>query len=284
MPRFRIAKQVGPNSYRAISGYSEGYLDNTGLTLLEHYNTPERVDKLLDLGNIHCLGKNLDWPEGTTFAEKQKDKNGTMAFGRDFEVANMEAETLTFNKLDSQTSLYEYVYIFTNANQWAYFKGGMSKQGLQDLRDSVSRLLEAPPPEYITPRRQDVTEVFAYKYRKDQTGAQISESNYRINTYLIGKGYEKSGEVSVSAPMSECGEEYESMLSYCRHRGIPRIVVENLEALDGDTSTVVGILENLCKQGFTVEVIETGAVYDKSCLAAQGQSIEEFQGCMQCQM
>ncbi len=150
MTRFLIAKQVGPDAYRTIAGLCDGYLEHTGAILLEHYATPERVDQLLNLGDIHYLGKNLDWPEGTTFEEKQNDPDGTLAFARDFGDVDVAAEVLTLQELDSPKIRNDYVYIFTGANQWAYFKGGMSQQGLLDLRDSLDRLRTAPASKVVS--------------------------------------------------------------------------------------------------------------------------------------
>ncbi len=150
MTRFLIAKQVGPDAYRTIAGLCDGYLEHTGAILLEHYATPERVNQLLDLGDIHYLGKNLDWPEGTTFEEKQNDPDGTLAFARDFGDVDVAAEVLTLQELDSPKIRNDYVYIFTDANQWAYFKGGMSEQGLLDLRGSLDRLRTAPAPKVVS--------------------------------------------------------------------------------------------------------------------------------------
>lgn len=130
MTRFLIAKQVGPDAYRTIAGLCDGYLEYTGTILLEHYNTPEKVDKLLDLGDIHYLGKELDWPAGTTLAEKLDSKNGTIAFARDHGDTAVAADMLTLRDLDDPRCWNDYIYIFTEANQWAYFKGGNQRNGL----------------------------------------------------------------------------------------------------------------------------------------------------------
>lgn len=150
MTRFLIAKQVGPDAYRTIAGLCDGYLEYTGAILLEHYNTPEKVDKLLDLGDIHYLGKELDWPAGTTLAEKLDSKNGTIAFARDHGDTAVSADMLTLRDLDDPRCWNDYIYIFTEANKWAYFKGGMSEHGLLDLRDSVAQLPATPPPKVVS--------------------------------------------------------------------------------------------------------------------------------------
>lgn len=137
MTRFLIAKQVGENAYRTIAGLCDGYLEHTGAILLECYNSPEMVDKLLDLGNIRYLDKKLEpdisFPSGTV------QKGVTIAFARDYGESNTAATILTLQELDSPGSWNEFIYIFTEMNQWVYFEGGMSEYGLQDLQNSVER-------------------------------------------------------------------------------------------------------------------------------------------------
>ncbi len=149
MTRFLIAKQVGPDAYRTIAGACDGYLEHTGAMLLEHYSSTEKVDRLLDLGDIRCLYKNLDWPEGTSYEPGKVNKDVTVSFGRDCGEEGTEAAILSLEQLDSLESWNEYIYIFTDAHEWAYFEAGMSEYGLLDLRDSVNRLMEAPPPKVV---------------------------------------------------------------------------------------------------------------------------------------
>ncbi len=153
MTRFLIAKQVGPDAYRTIAGLCDGYLEHTGSILLTHYSNPEILDRLLDLGDIHFLDRKLE-PD-TSHRLGIPQEGVTKALARDFGDKNTEAAVLTLKQLDDPKSFNDFIYIFTEANQWVYFQGGMSEHGLLDLRDSVDRVINAVPPKIVSaPQRR----------------------------------------------------------------------------------------------------------------------------------
>lgn len=153
MTRFLIAKQIGPDAYRTIAGLCDGYLEHTGAILLTHYNNPEIVDRLLDLGDIHFLDRKLEPDTSRCLGIPQEGV--TKALARDFGDKGTEAAVLTLKQLDDPKSFNDYIYIFTEVNQWAYFKGGMSEYGLLNLRDSVDRLINEVPPKIMSaPQRR----------------------------------------------------------------------------------------------------------------------------------
>lgn len=45
----------------------DGYPSHNGKLLLENYNTPEKVDALINMGSISILDKSMEAPEGHTF-------------------------------------------------------------------------------------------------------------------------------------------------------------------------------------------------------------------------
>lgn len=137
-----IAKQVGNDSYLTIYCHSDGYPSYTGNMLLEHYNTPEKVNDLLALGDLSILKKKLS-PNPTllhSFSNRQKDV--TVAYGRDrrdfgnTSREDVEAKTLTLSQLDKQDM--PYVYVFTKDNVWKCFETGQVKKGLCDLTEYLN--------------------------------------------------------------------------------------------------------------------------------------------------
>ena len=58
--RSYIGKDIGNGKYSVIFCQLESYLETTGRLLTEHYNTPEKVDALLALGDICFLGEKID--------------------------------------------------------------------------------------------------------------------------------------------------------------------------------------------------------------------------------
>ena len=110
--RSLIAKQTGPDTYRAIFCQLDGHLESQGAMLLEHFNTPDQVDKLLALGDLYLLHPTLE-PDPTlphNFESRQQDV--TIAFHRDWGMDGMEAKDYTLEALDSSDELIEFIYIF----------------------------------------------------------------------------------------------------------------------------------------------------------------------------
>lgn len=53
--RSYIAKQIGDNQFLTIYCQLNGYPEHNGDLLVNHYNTPEKVDELLALGDLYYL-------------------------------------------------------------------------------------------------------------------------------------------------------------------------------------------------------------------------------------
>lgn len=54
--RSHIIKKLSDNWYKGIYCHFDGYLEGVGLILNKCYNSPDAIDKLLDLGDISILG------------------------------------------------------------------------------------------------------------------------------------------------------------------------------------------------------------------------------------
>ena len=59
------AEKIDENTYRGVYCHYDGYLEYNGRMLLDHYNTAERVKKLLDLGCISSLHEKLEPDAGS---------------------------------------------------------------------------------------------------------------------------------------------------------------------------------------------------------------------------
>ena len=83
--RSYIGKDIGNGKYSVIFCQLESYLETTGRLLTEHYNTPEKVDALLALGDICFLGEKIE-PDPSLphdWYGKDYQQDVTLAFGRD---------------------------------------------------------------------------------------------------------------------------------------------------------------------------------------------------------
>lgn len=149
--RSLIAKQIGPDEYRTIFCQIEGHLESQGDMLLKHFTTPEQVDKLLDLGDLYVLHPNLEPDPGQHHSYEKPQTGTTVAYQRDWQCTNMEAEIKTLEELDSSSGMIEFIYIFDQENQWKYFQGGYLEEGLRDVKADLQALdngidvLKGPP-------------------------------------------------------------------------------------------------------------------------------------------
>jgi len=78
-----IAIKLDENKYKAIYCHFDGYPTGAGKKLKEHYTDIEKVNKLIDLGDISWLGKEVDIPEGVEHSYRMPAKEITIAYGRD---------------------------------------------------------------------------------------------------------------------------------------------------------------------------------------------------------
>ena len=97
--RSYIAKEHNDGSITAIYCHFDGYIEGVGQTLYENYNTNEKIDELLTLGDLSSLGPT---------------PNESKAYHRDY---NEKLHIAEYNKLSEflnmvSNSWAEYVYIW----------------------------------------------------------------------------------------------------------------------------------------------------------------------------
>jgi hypothetical protein len=80
--------------YLGIYCHHDGYLEGVGFTLAKHYTDPEKVKKLISLGDISSLGEEVE-PKDNAHSYNTPEKNVTVAYGRDRGEENTKA---LFNK------------------------------------------------------------------------------------------------------------------------------------------------------------------------------------------
>ena len=118
--RSYIAKQVGENEYRTIFCHFDGYPEHVGAILLDAYNTPEKLDELLELGDIDVLGPRLSPDPNLPHNGEHRQKDVTLAYARDMGEKKFEAEIKTLEQLEDPGDWIEFVYIFDQNGVWNY--------------------------------------------------------------------------------------------------------------------------------------------------------------------
>jgi hypothetical protein len=93
--------------YEGIYCHWDGYPEHNGKILAEHYNTQEKVEALLALGNLSNLDKSTECPDGHTY-EKPVD-GYCVAYGRDRLEENQQAVT-TYCEANTKKQEYNYLW------------------------------------------------------------------------------------------------------------------------------------------------------------------------------
>ncbi len=118
--RSMIAKQIGEDEYMAIYCHNEGYLSHNGALLLDFYNTSEKLDELLILGDISFLGKHLKPDPQKSYADRfeQSADNVTVAYARDIGEEINPAGRYSLKELTQSEGVF--FYIFNLNHEWEY--------------------------------------------------------------------------------------------------------------------------------------------------------------------
>ena len=131
-----IAKEVGSHQYRAIFCQLDGYLEEVGATLAGYYDTEERVDKLLDLGDIYSLAPKLDPDPNRPHEFLNRQEGVTTAFGRDYGETEQDAIDTTIEELLENDPGCEFLYVFYPNEGWEYLQYG-KYDSLRNLKDAL---------------------------------------------------------------------------------------------------------------------------------------------------
>ena len=114
-----IGKRNENGTITVIYCHYDGYPDHHGPILLGYYNTPEKIVRLLELGNLSCLDIEIGEKnkfEGYDFT----NNNWCLAYGRDKGEDNTEANH--FDSISDMILNYQYIdyfYIFED-NMWKF--------------------------------------------------------------------------------------------------------------------------------------------------------------------
>ena len=112
--RSRIGIQLKDNSVLSVYCHYDGYPEFNGCVLREHYNTVDKVRKLIDGGNMSCTWTNAGWNNETL------PEMGPLHYTSRGESIDMNAPRLDKDMEEFFTDNEEYSYIFRNGNWFAY--------------------------------------------------------------------------------------------------------------------------------------------------------------------
>lgn len=107
------------NTIKSIYCHCDGNVQNMAPLLIEHYNTVDKIEMLLSLGNILALDKNIK-PTSDTHSFIHPEKDVTLAYHRDNDGEFIPAKTYN-NKIEMMESWHSLAYLFNpKTNRWSY--------------------------------------------------------------------------------------------------------------------------------------------------------------------
>ena len=121
--RSLIIRKNEEGKYESIYCHWDGYPECNGVILYNHYNNPERVKKLISLGDLSSLNVFIEpeTREGYMEYEHTFDKpqpNTCVFYGRDRGEVGVEFKTFDeLSKALNQDCGEEYAYVYEN-NEW----------------------------------------------------------------------------------------------------------------------------------------------------------------------
>lgn len=134
-----IEKEEG--KYLGVYCHSDGYPTYNGAMLLDHYSSRERVEKLIELGDISLLEENLSPDPHYLHDFDHRQEHVTLFYSRDRgdKKELTEARYVRLEKLNIPDSWIDFVYVYGLDNIWRMFQCG---QNSKPKLERVSKVLE----------------------------------------------------------------------------------------------------------------------------------------------
>ena len=136
--RSLIGIQREKDKFEVIYCHSDGYPTYNGAMLLDHYSDKEKVEKLLKLGSISILARNIepnpDLPHSFDYDKRQDDV--VVAYTRDRGDEFEPSVMLTLDEM-SDYGWIEYSYFLDLDNNWKYIKN--PNKTIRDVREDIDK-------------------------------------------------------------------------------------------------------------------------------------------------
>ncbi|MFM1756873.1 MAG: hypothetical protein RL621_1855 [Bacteroidota bacterium] len=132
--RSRIAIYDCRKHYRSIYCHWDGYPGHNGKILLEHYQDPNKVNQLIELGDLSILGPEIgEKHDFNAHSSNIAYKKMCLAFGRDRGERNVEFKSHVSTKNIPRE---QWLYLFRNG-KWYYENSYESSERFKLLTKKV---------------------------------------------------------------------------------------------------------------------------------------------------
>lgn len=114
--RSRVGLELADGSILSIYSHYDGYPEWAGRILRTHYNTREKVEALVDGGDVSCL-----WTDDGFYTSEGKTKRGYYGPLHYSERGEDSPPRLDANKYDYLADGEEYAYLYTLNAEWVCY-------------------------------------------------------------------------------------------------------------------------------------------------------------------
>ena len=111
--RSYIGVKKSDNTVTYIYCHWDGYPEYNGAILAKSYNSPNKINELLKLGDLSVLGEFI----GEKQDFENRTRNTCLAYGRDRGDDKVGAKTAIFEDLIKDQNV-DYVYVFDGRESW----------------------------------------------------------------------------------------------------------------------------------------------------------------------
>lgn len=116
--RSRIAIEKPDGTVESIYCHWDGYPENNGQILVEHYGDHEKVQALIDLGDISSLAPEVSAYNPAKHSFNDPEDGIVVAYGRDRGEDGIDKKTHSSVPDFFNGDIEEYGYLFTQEGQW----------------------------------------------------------------------------------------------------------------------------------------------------------------------
>lgn len=139
--RSSIAILRADGTVSQLYSHWDGYLSHNGQLLYLHYQDPQKVEKLITLGSISSLGKEVDIPPGVKHSYDNKVEDITVFYGRDRGEKDVAAQHFaSFEEYKKSDNFQGYDYLFKEQNSTWY----VYNQSTERLNKLYTALMKDP--------------------------------------------------------------------------------------------------------------------------------------------